>query len=235
MGKRERKTELNDGEKIITEKHNSPPSFRFSLTSGNTVGATFLYDDGSGGNSFFGGSIYITNQRIIFEADSDLKSLTGSIKIISLENIEINLREDGFNTIEKNGIETKFLLTGDSLEVQEHLEILIRNDAIDKAKQCEEHLDYKQAIELYDKIGKPEEAARVRKLKADMAAPKTEIHGDYIDDRDTIVKDSVINRSNIGTGGKSKAEEIKEIKDLLDSGAINDDEFKQMKKEILGK
>jgi len=38
-----------------------------------------------------------------------------------------------------------------------------------------------------------------------------------------------------GTGGKSKAEEIKEIKELLDSGAIDDDEFKQMKKEILGK
>ena len=28
---------------------------------------------------------------------------------------------------------------------------------------------------------------------------------------------------------------IKEIKELLDSGAIDDDEFKQMKKEILGK
>ena len=32
-----------------------------------------------------------------------------------------------------------------------------------------------------------------------------------------------------------KKTEIKEIKELLDSGAIDDDEFKQMKKEILGK
>ncbi len=237
MGKRERKTELNDREKIIIEKHNNPPSFRFNLTSGNTVGATFLFKDGTGGTKFFGGSIYITNQRIIFEADSDLDSVTGSSKIISLKNIEINLREDGFNTIEKNGIETKFLLT-DDLEIQEHLEVLIRNDAIDKAKQCEEHLDYKQAIELYDKIGKPEEAARVRKLKAEQSAVKvdqTVVHGDYVDDRDTIIKDSVVNKSNIGAGGNSKAEELREAKALLDDGIIDDDEFKQMKKEILGK
>ena len=64
---------------------------------------------------------------------------------------------------------------------------------------------------------------------------QTVVHGDYIDDRDTIIKDSVVNKSNIGAGGKSKVEEIKEIKELLDSGAIDDDEFKQMKKEILGK
>ena len=62
-----------------------------------------------------------------------------------------------------------------------------------------------------------------------------EAQGDYVDDRDTIVKDSVISKSNVGAGGKSKAEQIKEIKELLDSGAIDEDEFKQMKKEILGK
>jgi hypothetical protein len=37
----------------------------------------------------------------------------------------------------------------------------------------------------------------------------------------------------IGSGGKSKAEQIKEIKELLDSGAINEAEFKQMKQEVL--
>ena len=104
-----------------------------------------------------------------------------------------------------------------------------------KIRKREELLDYDSAIRMWEDIGENEEAARVRKLKADLAAPKTEIHGDYVDDRDTIVKDSVINRSNVGTGGKSKAEQIKEIKELLDSGAIDDDEFKQMKKEILGK
>ena len=51
----------------------------------------------------------------------------------------------------------------------------------------------------------------------------------------TEIKDSVLNRSNVGAGGKTKGERIKLIKELLDSGAIDDDEFKQMKKEILGK
>ena len=63
----------------------------------------------------------------------------------------------------------------------------------------------------------------------------TKIQGDFVDDRDTIVKDSVINKSNIGTGEKSKSEELREAKALLDDGIIDDDEFKQMKKEILGK
>jgi hypothetical protein len=106
---------------------------------------------------------------------------------------------------------------------------------IEKAKKHEKLLEFNKAADIYKKLKMDEDVIRVRNMKADLAAPKTEIHGDYIDDRDTIVKDSVINRSNIGTGGKSKAEEIKEIKDLLDSGAIDGDEFKQMKKEILGK
>jgi hypothetical protein len=67
------------------------------------------------------------------------------------------------------------------------------------------------------------------------ASTQINVEGDYVDDRDTIIQDSVINRSNIGPGVKSKAEQIREIKDLLDSGAIDDAEFKQMKKEILGK
>ena len=106
---------------------------------------------------------------------------------------------------------------------------------IERAKEREKFLDYDEAIEIYEKLKLPEEAARVRKLRANMTSPKTEIHGDYVDDRDTIIKDSVLNRSNVGAGGKTKGERIKLIKELLDSGAIDDDEFKQMKKEILGK
>ena len=53
------------------------------------------------------------------------------------------------------------------------------------------------------------------------------VKGDYIDDRDTIIQDSVISKSNIGTGEKSKAEELREAKALLDDGIIDDDEFKQ--------
>ena len=95
--------------------------------------------------------------------------------------------------------------------------------------------DYDASIILWEELGEIDEAARVRKLKADLAAPKPEIHGDYVDDRNTIVRDSVISKSNIGAGGKSKSEELRDAKALLDDGIIDDDEFKQMKKEILGK
>jgi len=37
-----------------------------------------------------------------------------------------------------------------------------------------------------------------------------------------------------GAHRKSKAEEIKEIKELLDSGAINEDDYEKMKREIIG-
>ena len=105
-----------------------------------------------------------------------------------------------------------------------------------KADDKVKHLDYDKAIEIYESIGDKEGAAKARKLKAEQGAVKvdqTVIHGDYVDDRDTIVKDSVINKSNIGAGGKSRAEELREAKALLDEGVIDDNEFKQMKKEIL--
>ena len=95
---------------------------------------------------------------------------------------------------------------------------------------------YNKAEEWYTFHGRLEEAARVRKLKAEQGAVKvdqTVVHGDYTDDRDTIVKDSVLNRSNVG--GSSKMQELKDLTEMKKEGLIDDDEFKQMKKEILGK
>ena len=104
-----------------------------------------------------------------------------------------------------------------------------------KIRRREELLDYDSAIHMWEELGENEEAARVRKLKADLAAPKTEIHGDYVDDRDTIVKDSVINRSSIGAGGDDKFARLEKLTEMKEKGLIDDDEFQQMKKEILGK
>ena len=109
-------------------------------------------------------------------------------------------------------------------------------DAKGRAKVREQARDYDTAIQIWEELGEIKEAARIRKLKAEQGAVKVAqsvVQGDQI--TKTEIKDSVLNRSNVGSGGKSKAEEIKEIKELLDSGAIDDDEFKQMKKEILGK
>ena len=103
-----------------------------------------------------------------------------------------------------------------------------------KANERERALDYDSAIDIWEELGQIDQAARVRKLKADLAAPKTVIHGDYVDDRDTIVNDSVVNKSNIG-GGSSKMQKLEKLNNMREKGAIDDEEFKQMKKEILEK
>ena len=103
-----------------------------------------------------------------------------------------------------------------------------------KANERERALDYDSAIDIWEELGQIDQAARVRKLKADLAAPKTVIHGDYVDDRDTIVNDSVVNRSNIGIGS-SKMQKLEKLNNMREKGAIDDEEFKQMKKEILRK
>ena len=106
---------------------------------------------------------------------------------------------------------------------------------IAKAKICERKLDYEGAISAYEKAGNPEEAKRIRQKIIDARkVDQTIVHGDYVDDRDTIVKDSVLNRSNIGNGS-SKMQELKDLTEMKKEGLIDDDEFKQMKKEILGK
>ena len=48
-------------------------------------------------------------------------------------------------------------------------------------------------------------------------------------------KDSVVSKSNVGAGEKSKAESLREAKSLFEEGLIDESEYKQMKKEILGK
>ena len=108
---------------------------------------------------------------------------------------------------------------------------------INAAIAAEENLDYRKAIDLFDQIGLSSEAKRIRmkmreeeKVKVD----QTVVHGDYVDDRDTIVKDSVINRSNVGSGGDDKFARLEKLTEMKEKGLIDDDEFKQMKKEILG-
>ena len=116
-----------------------------------------------------------------------------------------------------------------------HLEVSCTEELVVKeAQQNEKYLNYDKAIYLYDRIGKPEEAARVRKIVAEQKkVDQTVVQGNQI--TKTEIKDSVLNRSNVGAGGKSKSEELREAKALLDDGIIDNDEFKQMKKEILGK
>ena len=107
----------------------------------------------------------------------------------------------------------------------------------EKANEREQARDYDTAIEVWEELGEIEEAARVRKMREDMGSVKVAqkvVQGDYIDDRDTIIKDSVVSKSNVSSGS-SKMQELKDLTEMKEKGLIDDDEFKQMKKEILGK
>ena len=106
----------------------------------------------------------------------------------------------------------------------------------EKARVREESLDYDSAMKIWDELGEIKEAARVRKLKAEQGAVKVTqkiVHGDEVSK--TEIKDSVINRSNVGSGGDDKFARLEKLTEMKEKGLIDDDEFKQMKKEILGK
>ncbi len=105
-----------------------------------------------------------------------------------------------------------------------------------KADDKVNHLDYDKAIEIYESIGDKEGAAKARKLKAEQGAVKvdqTVVHGDQV--TKTEIKDSVLNRSNVGSGGDDKFTRLEKLTEMKKEGLIDDDEFKLMKKEILGK
>ena len=114
------------------------------------------------------------------------------------------------------------------------------------AGELEGLLRYKEAIDIWEELGRHDEAKRVRKKIRDEGRVKvdqTVVHGDYvddrdttyIDDRDTIIKDSVVSKSNIGAGGDDKFSKLKELKEMFDSGFISKEEMEEMKKEILRK
>jgi hypothetical protein len=118
---------------------------------------------------------------------------------------------------------------------EDHVERIVKAISKKVAQVNEKYLNYQKAIEFYDRIGELEESARIREIITEQKAVKVTqkvVHGDEV--TKTEIKDSVLNRSNVG-GGSSKAEELREAKSLFEEGLIDDDEFKQMKKEILGK
>ena len=105
------------------------------------------------------------------------------------------------------------------------------------AFQKEQALNYSEAAKIWEELGEIKEAARIRKIITEQSKVKvdqTVIHGDYIDDRDTIVKDSVINRSNIGGGGNDKFARLEKLTEMKKEGLISDEEYEKMKQEIIG-
>tara|TARA_B100001971_G_C18251510_1_gene578601 strand:+ start:1492 stop:2478 length:987 start_codon:yes stop_codon:yes gene_type:complete len=92
---------------------------------------------------------------------------------------------------------------------------------------------YDDAEEWYTSASMLEKAADMRRKKADMGAAKISqkiVHGDEV--TKTEIKDSVLNRSTVG-GSSSKMQELKELKEMFDSGFISKDEMEDMKREIM--
>ena len=104
------------------------------------------------------------------------------------------------------------------------------------AMRAEENLDYRKAIHLFDQVGLNSEAKRIRtkmqkegKVKVD----QTVVHGDYVDDRDTIIKDSVVSRSNIGPNGDDLAAKLQQLAQMYKDGILSDEQFEAAKNKLL--
>ena len=122
---------------------------------------------------------------------------------------------------------------GEEYEV-ECIEKIIE-EKIGKAKDKERLLDFDSAIIIYQDLGLDEDVIRLRTKLADekrVKVDQTVVHGDQV--TKTEIKDSVVSKSNVG-GGSSKMQELEKLAEMKKEGLIDDDEFKQMKKEILGK
>ena len=114
-------------------------------------------------------------------------------------------------------------------------ETRIQNEIV-KAKRHEKLLEFDEAAKIYKELKMDDKLIRIRKLKSEQGAVKVSqkvVHGDEITKTD--IRDSVVSKSSIGGGGDDKFAKLKELKEMLSEGLIDDDEFKQMKKEILGK
>ncbi len=178
-----------------------------------------------------GDMVLVGTELIVFHCGLDKDEWVIARKQIAEHHIELDEFDEAIDIYEEMG-EMK-----EVVRVQKIIDLNILNKKKIEAKTREDALDYEAAIEIWEELGDIKEAARVRKLKAEQGAVKvdqTVVHGDYIDDRDTIVKDSVVSKSSIG-GGSSKMQELEKLTEMKKEGLIDDAEFQQMKKEILGK
>jgi len=89
------------------------------------------------------------------------------------------------------------------------------------------------AINWYTQLGELEEAARVRRLQAEMGATTVSqkvIQGDEI----TSIQDSVVSRSTIGTGdGDELLLQLERLGDMKEKGLLTEDEFTKAKEKML--
>tara|TARA_B110000438_G_scaffold211706_1_gene203774 strand:- start:485 stop:1243 length:759 start_codon:yes stop_codon:yes gene_type:complete len=191
------------------------------------IGTSFYQHDGSDGGHYLG------RDNTLFGdvwATLDLFSIFFTLFFFSMAIVR-KISEWG-----KNAIMLRMEHTENARIAQEEIrkKKIIANEV--KAREREEAKDYDSAIVIWEELGEIGEAARVRTLKTEQGSVKVTqkvVHGDEV--TKTEIKDSVLNRSNVGSGGSSKMQELEKLAEMKEKGIIDDDEFKQMKKEILGK
>ena len=113
------------------------------------------------------------------------------------------------------------------------------DDELKRALIYESQLDYEQALAIYRRFNMTGEVRRINEMKyvnnnQSGVTNTTIIHGNVVNDNDTIVKDSVLNRSSIGGNGNSKLEELEKLMEMKEKGLIKKEEYEKMKKEIIG-
>ncbi len=123
--------------------------------------------------------------------------------------------------------------TNPDKEIAQEKEKLLKKEI---AREKEKLLDYEGAIADFKELGLHKDAKRVRQKMQDEGKVKFDqkvVHGDEI--TKTEIKDSVVSKSSIGAGGDDKFARLEKLTEMKEKGLIDDDEFQQMKKEILGK
>ena len=113
------------------------------------------------------------------------------------------------------------------------------DDELKRALIYESQLDYEQALAIYRRFNMTGEVRRINEIiyvknNQSGVTNTTIIHGNVVNDNDTIVKDSVLNRSSIGGNGNSKLEELEKLTKMKEKGLISNEEYEKMKQEIIG-
>ena len=121
---------------------------------------------------------------------------------------------------------------GDDVEIESLVGTINEEIDVENAINREKILDYKKAIEIYGELNLPKEVERVRKVIEEKKVKQNTGKEKKITNIE--IKDSVLNRSNVG-GSPSKIQELEKLAEMKEKGLIDDDEFKQMKNEILEK
>jgi len=223
---------------------NAAAGLSYCIGMSLTLGSMFMGDFGTGILAFFTGIGLFTVAFVVANSEYE-KCYQRGLKIQSINEAQYHAEEaerkqnysdmriiTALELRKKGGLKN----LQQSLDIfnEEGQSIEFKKTYIEMAREKERLLDYEGAIDLFEKANHHDDAKRVRrKMLDEKKVDQTVVQGDQI--TKTEIKDSVLNRSNIGAGGDDKLTKIKELKELHDAGAIDDDEFKQMKKEILGK